>query len=142
MNHPGENHDFDWVTARHGCSVRAMFLRLYKGAEHDVDLRNKLREQNEPSKWVVERRNDTYFVVYRESAVLGFASVEFDVKGSEISVVSVSSQDNQWEIKATVTLNDFGDCMLLVDGKQLYEWQVRKRALEQLLFSNFRARSI
>ena len=124
----GEGQDFDWVTARHDCSLGLMFMRLHKGAEKDVAIRNQLRN-GEPHKWVVEMREKN-FIVYRESN-LGFKAIEFDL--TETNIV-IRDHEGQGRFVATITLNDLGECMLLVDGKQFYEWQVRKRALETLLF--------
>jgi hypothetical protein len=42
--------------------------------------------------------------------------------------------DNSPMFKATVGLNDEGECVLDVDGEQRYPWQVRKMALEDLFF--------
>jgi hypothetical protein len=129
MTIPAESHDFDWVTARHECSLGAMFTRLRRGAEKDIELRNGLRQKGEPSKWVVEGRGDQ-FIVYRESQ-LGYKSVEFDRRQSSIDI---HSPELDFSVSATLTLADSGECKLVVDGQQLYEWQLRKRVLERLLF--------
>jgi hypothetical protein len=129
-HHPGESQEFDWVTARHECSLGLMFFRLQKGAEKDVEARNKLRIAGEPGTWHVQLQESGHFIAYRES-VIPFRAVEFDL--TQTSIV-IRDHEGKWDFVATITLNDLGECMLLVDGKQLYEWQVRKRALEALLF--------
>lgn len=38
------------------------------------------------------------------------------------------------KLRATITLNNEGRCMLKVDGEELEPWNVRRMALEDLFF--------
>ena len=129
MTHPADSQEFDWVTARNECSLGTMFLRLRHGAEKDVEVRNGLREEDEPSKWAVKSDGE-HFIVYRESR-LGYRAVEFSRRQATIDI---NSDELKVSFSATLTLTDLGECKLVVNGEELYEWQLRKRVLEKLFF--------
>lgn len=128
MTNPGESQDFDWVTARHKCSLAQMFIRLHEGVKKDIEIRNSLRDGG-ACKWAVQSGR-SHFTVYREPAS-NFKAVEFYLNDKGITI---QDKDANTEIIATVTLNDLGECMLVLRDTQMYEWQVRKAALEELFF--------
>ncbi len=124
--------DFDWVMARHACSLGAWLERLYAGARRNVETRMALRHElrdtgpiectDVPGGFAVSRwlsETDTHVVV----------RVRIDgqclrVEGSGIDV----------QFAGTLTLTDAGTCRLLVDGEALDEWHVLRRAFERLFF--------
>lgn len=124
--------DFDWVTARHACSVAAFFERLYAGAQHNVETRKLLRLELHDHGPIEFSSTHGVFSVLRMLDVLKPpVVVRFKLEGPRI-VVEGSGIDVQFS--GTVTLNDAGECRLEVGGSQLDEWQVLKRALEKLFF--------
>jgi hypothetical protein len=56
--------------------------------------------------------------------------VNFSLEGDEIVVCA----GNEIILRATITLNNEGRCMLKVDDEELEQWQVRRMALEDLFF--------
>jgi hypothetical protein len=59
--------------------------------------------------------------------------VQFTIKNSVIEALDESGIK---VISATLTLDDNGDCRLLVDTKEKLSWQLRKLALGKLFFEN------
>jgi hypothetical protein len=131
MTEPGET--FNWVKARHECSVVAVFERLKLGAGADVDERNRLGTSSErPLKeFQVRSANGDRFVVFQDTSPP--RSVAFVLSGRQICVTSDSPPIN---FAGVVTLNDEGECRLKVGDDELEEWQVLKRALETLFFGD------
>lgn len=130
MTDAAKNHNFDWVTVRHECSLGLMFIRLRQGAETDVATRDRIEETGKKQyRFRLENQGRT-FVVYREGP--SFKAIEFSIDDKEIA--ALSTHDKSVDLRATLTLNDDGDCKLLVNADELYEWQFRKRALERLFF--------
>ena len=120
--------DFPWVKARAECSHAQMFERLQLGVTADVKARNELRN-GEPIKFRVEYRGGT-FAAHREQAAT-FSSVHFAL-GPEGEILI--THDGATIGIATLTLNNEGQCRYVVNGEELEEWQLRKKALEKLFF--------
>jgi hypothetical protein len=119
--------NWDWVTERFNCSINGVFERLRLQATKNVDTRNKLFPAG--VKFGVEG-SGPLFSVFAHGQVL--AAVRFNLKGHEIIV---EGDGVKVDFRATLTLTNSGDCRLKVDGAELTEWQVLRRALEDLLFS-------
>jgi hypothetical protein len=58
---------------------------------------------------------------------------EFTPRGEHI-VISASAPKEKW--KFTVGLNKEGRCLLRKNGEKFEQWQVRKMALEGLIFNS------
>lgn len=125
---------FNWVKARHECSVLRMFERLRLRAAADVDERNSIRADRrelEGSGLKFElQSNGSRFVIFRDGKPRG--SVTFTLAGSEISI---EGDNPPVHFVGAVTLNNQGQCRLRVGQEELEEWQVMKKALECLFFS-------
>jgi hypothetical protein len=119
--------DFDWVTARMRCSTANVFEALHLTARQNVEARGAGTEN--PFS-LVEAGGG--FSVLRH-AFAGKVGVRFSASAHEIAAESFGG-GLKVSLKARLTLNDDGDCRLLVDGEELQEWQFLKRALEPLLF--------
>jgi hypothetical protein len=125
--------DFDWVTARHECSIAAQFAQVAMLAKQNVARRMALREPHVPMRWELVEGT-------REIRVL---RERVDVVGGEVGVILqrtpqgivVSSTDQSVAFTATVTLNAAGACRFKVDGDELELWQLLQRALEGLFFN-------
>ncbi|MCX6537440.1 MAG: hypothetical protein NT151_00695 [Acidobacteria bacterium] len=119
--------DFDWVTARHQCSVGIIFERLRVRTSADVALRNKrLESEREVAPLTVTTDGASFSVLRGPTRV-----VRFMLRGETIDV---SDEKIQTVMEATLTLNDAGECRLRVGDEELLLWQFLKRALETLFF--------
>jgi len=127
---------FDWVTARSACSLPKIFQELRLQAEGDIKTRNGLRPNNSPYEFSV-KDNINEFTVLLEAKVEGevvHRSVIFSLTEHAILI-----QDDRGSQRSEVTLafNEQGECKLTVGGKECDFWQVRRIALEELLFRGF-----
>ena len=132
MSSSGLPADFDWVSARHQCSVAKFFERLHAGAQRNVAARKGLRlELHDSGPIEFFSTHGTFSVMRTHDITKPPLVVRFNLEGPRIAVEG-SGIDVQFS--GTVTLTDAGECRLEVAGSQLDEWQVLKRALEKLFF--------
>jgi hypothetical protein len=122
--------DFDWVTVRHRCSLSATFQRLQRQAKNNVDVRNGLTKQRETDAGFGIEWSGNSFKVFDQGASL--KAVEFTLANDAILVKGNGGVGV--DFRATLTITDDGECRLKVNGAELAEWQVLKRALEDLFF--------
>jgi hypothetical protein len=120
---------FDWVTERSQCSLPKVFYNLRIQVEEDVKTRNALRPENSPYEFSVSEDIDEFRVVLqagevRESVIFSLAEQAIlvrDDKGNALfEVISAFSED--------------GKCKLFVSETERDSWQVRRMALEGLMF--------
>ena len=123
--------DFDWVTERANCSVEKVFRSLELGAKSDVDRRNASRKEGETIKWNTASSGNR-FSVFRDGGDWKPKSIEF-IRDAEGVLVE---EDGVQAFYASLTINDNGHCRLRVEKRELEEWQVRRRALEDLFFQS------
>src|SRR5579871_3908468 len=117
---PPKPPDFDWVTARHECSVTGMFLKLRQLAKRDVETRRSQGVEylsfHEPS--------PAAFIV-ASTAYGQLRRVHFDDQTNKIVIQTADGKDHG----LTLTLTDQADCKLNWNGDALDPWQVLRRAL-------------
>jgi hypothetical protein len=120
---------FDWVSQRFACSLPAVFKTLRLQVEDDVKKRNGLRPKFATYEFSVSD-NDEGFAVTLEAGDVR-KTVNFRLAEHAISV-----RDSRGEPMFDVTLsfNDQGECQMNVNKERLDSWQVRRLALEDLLF--------
>jgi hypothetical protein len=129
VNDDRKPRDFDWVSVRARCSLVAVYESLHQGAAANAKPFNALKT-GRPDVDVVSKVPNVFAVVrpeYGQSIAVRFV-LEHDairVEGSGADVRMV----------LTLTLNDAGDCRVLLNKQELDEWQVLRRALEPLLFA-------
>jgi len=123
---------FDWVTARSSCSLPKVFQELRLQVEEDVKTRNALRPDNSPYEFSVAE-NGPEFTVNLEAKDV-HRSVTFSLADHAISVRD--NKGNQM-FDVTLTFNDEGECRLNVSKEERDLWQVRRMALEELLFGGY-----
>lgn len=120
---------FDWVTERSQCSLPKVFYNLRNQVEEDVKTRNALRPENSPYEFSVSEDIDGFRIVLqanevRESVIFslaGHAILVHDEKGNPLfEVIAAFSED--------------GKCKLFVNETERDSWQVRRMALEGLMF--------
>lgn len=125
--------DFDWVIARADCSLTAIFERLKIQIEEDVDRRNSLRGTRPPFMYGFRVVNEGNVVaVILEGQIVPARSITFRLGDNSIEV---SDSTGKIHLTAVPTLSDDGKCRLRVNGTERELWQLRKAALEELLFS-------
>jgi hypothetical protein len=135
--HAGESAEkdkskFDWVAGRSSCSLASIFKTLRLQVEADVKTRNGLRPQNSPYEFSVAD-NDAGFTVLLEAGTAR-RSVLFSLAERAI-LVRDDKGDPMFEV--TLAFNDEGKCTLQVNHQDREYWQVRRMALEELLFQSY-----
>jgi hypothetical protein len=119
----------DWVTARSLCSLPNVFKQLRLQVEEDVKTRNTLRPNNSPYGFSVTENGDEFTVVLEAADVR--RSVAFSLAGHAILVRDFRGKEM---FSVTLTFSEEGECKLNVQEKERELWQVRRMALEELLF--------
>jgi hypothetical protein len=119
----------DWVTARSLCSLPNVFKELRLQIEEDVKTRNALRPNNSPYEFSVTENGDEFAVVLEATDTN--RSIIFSLADRAIRVRD--SRGNEM-FDVTLSFNDGGECRLNVQEKERELWQVRRMALEELLF--------
>jgi|SRR5271169_6739144 len=127
--------NFNWVKSRGDCSIAAIFKALELGVCADVDAVKVLLRPEGGSTFSIVASYKRFSVIREEAASskspLGSSrDVNFVLEGHEI----VISEGNRERFKATITLNNEGQCKLVVGQNELEQWQVRRMALEELFF--------
>jgi hypothetical protein len=120
---------FNWVTERSSCSLPKVFQSLRSQVEEDVKTRNALRPKNSPYEFSVEETGSDFTVLFVAKDIR--RSVTFSLAEHGILVRSDKS-DQMFEVKLNFT--DNGECQLSVNDQRRDSWQVRRMALEELLF--------
>jgi hypothetical protein len=130
MTERAEN--FDWVTAHSQCSLDLVFESLRLQVQTDVETREALRPKDQRHSHYAfrfvsnERKFSAMLNGHRIRRVASFSL--------ERHAIVVRDENDTEMFSATTTLNDEGDCRLKVKDQERELWQVRKLALEGLLF--------
>jgi hypothetical protein len=120
---------FNWVSDRSSCSLPKVFQTLRVQVEEDVKTRNALRPKNSPYEFSVEETGSDFTVLF--AAKDARRSVTFSLAEHGI-LVRGDKGDQMFEV--SINFTDGGECQLIVNEKHLESWQVRRMALEELLF--------
>ncbi len=108
-----------------------MFKDLKLQVGEDVKTRNGLRPNNAPYEFSVTDKGDDFTVLLKAGDF--HQSVIFSLAEHAI-VVKDDTGNTMFEV--TLAFTDQGECRLHVNDKELESWQVRRMALEELLFRN------
>ena len=111
-----------------------MFKELRLQVEEDVKARNALRPNNSPYKLSLAENGDEFTVLLEAKDV--HRSVIFSLADHAILVRDYKGKEM---FEVTLTFDDQGDCRLTVGEKERDLWQVRRIALEGLLFQGYQA---
>jgi hypothetical protein len=122
----------DWVTKRFLCSLPNVFKELRLQVEEDVKTRNALRPNNSPYEFSATAHGDDFTVLLETSDVR--KSVVFS---REEHTIVVRDDAGKTMFEVTLTFNDQGECRLHVNQEERELWQVRRMALEGLLFQGY-----
>ena len=120
---------FDWVTERSSCSLPRVFTTLRVQVEADVKTRNSLRPGNSPYEFSVKEDNGEFAVLLKAQQLQ--QSVVFSLADHAI-LVRDDKSNPMFEV--TAAFSDRGECRLKVNGEERDFWQVRRMALEELMF--------
>jgi hypothetical protein len=124
-----EKSKFDWVTERSSCSLPKVFKALRLQVEEDVKTRNALRPDNSPYEFSVVEKGDDFTVLLKAKDVA--ISVMFSLAEHEILV---RDDKGAQMFAVTLTFSDEGKCKLHANQQERELWQVRRMALEELMF--------
>ena len=128
----GDAQKFDWVTKRSSCSIPKIFKELRLQVEEDIKIRNALRPNNSPYEFSVADQGTNFSVVLKMKDAE--KSVLFSISEQAILVTNDHGKEM---FKVTVVFNDNGDCKLRVNEQEHEMWQVRRMALEDILFRGY-----
>jgi hypothetical protein len=120
---------FAWVAERSACALPRVFKTLKSEVEEDVRARNALRPNHAPYEFCVEESGNNFSVVL--DAIDLRRSITFCLEDHAISVLD-SSGNLAFEI--TLNFNDDGKCVMKAKQENRESWQLRRMALEDLLF--------
>jgi hypothetical protein len=132
-NGPNEPAPFDWIKQRSECSLPKVFATLRSQIEQDINTRNSMRPKTAPYEFsLAEDINQITVHLQADGPEGGLQkSVIFGLGDHAISVKD--DQGNRL-FEVTLTFDDAGKCRLNVNGTERDFWQVRRMALEDLMF--------
>jgi hypothetical protein len=121
---------FDWVTRRSACSLAKVFATLRQQVEEDVKTRNGLRPNYAPYEFSLTEDTADFTVHLKAKEIQ--RSVTFSLGEHAILVRGDDKKGAMFQV--TVTFNDHGACTLLANEEEREFWQIRRMALEDLMF--------
>jgi sRNA-binding regulator protein Hfq len=123
---------FDWVAERSSCTLPKVFKTLRMQVEEDVKTRNAQRLKGSLYEFHLKEDVDKFTVLLESDVV--HQSVIF--KLAQHAILVLSGEGNpMFEVK--LVFDDEGKCRLNVNDEQRDFWQVRRMALEDLLFRHY-----
>jgi hydroxymethylpyrimidine pyrophosphatase-like HAD family hydrolase len=124
--------EFDWVTGRALCSLSNVFKQLKTSVKQDVITRNGLRPTHSTYEFAVIESGNNFTVTLEGSGVL--KSIAFSLAEHAIVV----KDDKGYQIfDVAVNFNEKGECKLIANEVAREMWEIRRMALEELLFRTF-----
>jgi hypothetical protein len=120
---------FDWVTERSSCTLPKVFNTLRLQVEEDVKTRNSLRPDPPAYEFLVTHDTAEFAVLLKAKELQ--RSVSFNLADNAILV-----RDDQGKqiFEVALTFDDSGKCRLNVNAQERDFWQVRRMALEDLMY--------
>lgn len=128
------NSNFDWVTARHECSLRIEFAKLKRNLERNTKTRQELAPKDRPADVAYKEDGDTCTVLRGPlpGAIGRTWDVTFILKDDHIAVTGNMVAK---PLTLNLTFNDDGECRFTINGEGEYKrWQVLRRCLEPIFF--------
>jgi hypothetical protein len=124
-----ENPKFDWVAERSACTLPKMFMQLRAEIEGDVKERNAQRPDNSPYEFVIVEKDSGFSVVLEAKDYRRAVTFMFE----DHAIIVLDPSGNQM-FEVTLLFTDDGKCRLKAKEENRETWQVRRMALEDLLF--------
>jgi hypothetical protein len=122
----------DWVTKRFLCSLPNVFKDLMLQVEEDIKTRNALRPNNSPYEFSVTESGPEFTVALEAEGV--HKSVIFTL---EEHAFLVRDDKGKKMFEVTLSFSEQGECKLHVNQEERELWQLRRMALEDLLFHGY-----
>jgi hypothetical protein len=123
--------NLDWIQARAKCSLPVAFKQLEQGVRDDIEAIQKLYPEDTTQYAITTGRNRFDISIVREPmTALISDQVGFELSKDRITI----NGTNDVAFSAQLTLNHEGRCKLRVGDDELEQWQVRRMALEKLIF--------
>jgi hypothetical protein len=124
---------YDWVTRRSACTLPKIFATLRAEVEKDVATRNSLRLNSAPYEFSMTDDINAFTVLLKANELQ--RSVIFTLADHAIVVCGGHPNDQATQMfEVTLAFDDAGKCRLHVDAQEREFWQVRRMALEELMF--------
>jgi len=120
---------FDWIAARNACTLPKVYRQLLAEVQEDVRERNAQRPENAPYEFLVVEEGEGFAVVLDAGEFR--RSVTFRYEDHAITVLDPSG--NQM-FEVTLLFTEDGKCRMKAKEENRDAWQVRRMALEDLLF--------
>jgi hypothetical protein len=121
--------EFDWVTGRALCSLPNVFKELENSVKEDVMTRNALRPANSPYEFSMTEQVNSFTVLLEGKGV--HKSIAFSLADHAIVV----KDDKGYQMfDVAVKFNEKGECKLIANDEERALWEIRRMALEELLF--------
>jgi hypothetical protein len=127
-----DNAKFNWVAERSSCSLPKVFQTLRAQVEEDVKTRNAQRPKNSPYEFAVKESGSDFTVLYVAKDVSKSVIFTLDKNG-----ILVRGGEGNQMFEVTLNFTTDGECKLIVNEEQRDFWQVRRMALEELMFPRF-----
>jgi hypothetical protein len=127
-----DKNNLDWVTGRFACSLAGVFKTLRLEVEEDVKTRNSLRPPNSPYEFSILDADGSFTVTLEAQAVS--KSVTFHLGEHSIQV---RTEKGEPKFELTLGYSTEGECQLKVNQEAREYWQVRRMALEELMFPSY-----
>lgn len=128
----GKCDEFDWVPVRRECSAYEMLQRLNLLAKRDVEAMAVTRGERVWNPASMYPLGNSFVVSFDDGRRRASATIQLNGNAIE------AERGSDPKLSATLTLNDDGECRLLVDGAELRPWQFLKRVLEPVFFGQGR----
>lgn len=124
--------DFNWVTARHGCSLASMFVRLRQQADQDVRTRQAQLGAASDTRFELISNSDRMFSVIRHDDP-SFVAVDFSI---DANLIKIERKSPAFTKHLGVSLCDDGVCRFTFKDEAIAHepWQITRLALEPLMF--------
>lgn len=126
--------ELNWVRLRAECSINMIFEQLIVGVEEDCKVFNEVYQSNALTAYrvYVNSGRDVFGI----SCELDSRRVVKFYRGRDR--IEAKNELTQESFTFTLTLDDEGRCKLKLtaSGEELEQWQIRRRALEGVLFSH------
>jgi hypothetical protein len=129
--------ELNWVKARAECSLVRVFKALELAVKEDVDAINSLLKPGSGMSFAVANYGKRFSAVCEVNHYPS-NSVDFILEEDGIQI----GESGNIKFRATLTLTNSGRCKLKVNGEELEQWQVRRKALEDLFFDKNRGQSL
>jgi hypothetical protein len=124
--------NFDWVTGRYKCSLPNIFNQLKSDVKEDVLTRNGLRPAQSAFKFSVTENDNSLTVLLEGDGV--HKCISFNL--AEHAIVVKDDKGYQM-FDVSVNFNEKGECKLVANEVARELWEIRRMALEELLFRTF-----